>query len=98
VRRPPSWALEPKGKLDTEPVNGAARAVSRASAVNGPEGEALDWPSIDWRAVERTVRRLRQRIFTASWAGDLKKVRSLQKLMLRSPGQRAAERTAGHGG
>jgi RNA-directed DNA polymerase len=52
--------------------------------VNGPEGEDLDWLSIDWRAVEDDVRRLRQRIFTASRAGDLKRVRSLQRLMLRS--------------
>jgi RNA-directed DNA polymerase len=52
--------------------------------VNGPEGEDLDWLSIDWRSAEDDVRRLRQRIFTASRAGDLKRVRSLQKLMLRS--------------
>ena len=39
---------------------------------------------MDWRQAEDDVRRLRQRIFTASKAGDLKKVRSLQKLMLRS--------------
>ncbi len=51
---------------------------------NGPEGERLDWLSIDWQRAEDDVRRLRQRIFTASQAGDLKKVRSLQKLMLRS--------------
>jgi RNA-directed DNA polymerase len=52
--------------------------------VNGPEGEVLDWEAVDWRQVEDDVRRLRQRIFTASKAGDLKKVRNLQKLMLRS--------------
>jgi RNA-directed DNA polymerase len=52
--------------------------------VNGPEGEALAWLSIDWQRVEGDVRRLRQRIFTASRAGDLRKVRGLQKLMLRS--------------
>ena len=52
--------------------------------VNGPEGYDLDWLSIDWRQVEDDVRRLRQRIFTASKAGDLKTVRNLQKLMLRS--------------
>ena len=54
------------------------------AVVNGPEDDALDWPSIDWPTVEDDVRRLRQRIFTASQAGDLRKVRSLQKLMLRS--------------
>jgi RNA-directed DNA polymerase len=52
--------------------------------VNGPEGGDLDWLSIDWQHVEHDVRRLRQRIFAASQAGDLVKVRNLQKLMLRS--------------
>ena len=54
------------------------------AVVNGPEDDVFDWPSIDWPTVEDDVRRLRQRIFTASQAGDLRKVRSLQKLMLRS--------------
>ena len=58
------------GKLDTVEVN-------------GPEGDVLDWDAVDWRAVEDDVRRLRQRIFTATQAGDLKKVRNLQKLMVR---------------
>lgn len=52
--------------------------------VNGPQGRSLDWDAVRWRSVEEQVRRLRQRIFAASQAGDLKKVRNLQKLMLRS--------------
>ncbi len=52
--------------------------------VNGPEGDDLDWCSIDWQQVEDDVRRLRQRIYTASRDGDLARVRNLQKLMLRS--------------
>lgn len=55
-----------------------------APGVNGPEDEVLGWDAIDWRAQEDHLRRLRQRIFAASRDGDLKKVRSLQKLMLRS--------------
>src|SRR5271165_3449921 len=55
-----------------------------AVTANGPEGGALDWDTIDWSRAEDDVRRLRQRIFTASKAGDLRKVRSLQRLMLRS--------------
>jgi RNA-directed DNA polymerase len=51
---------------------------------NGPEDDDLDWDLIDWGQAEDEVRRLRQRIFTASQVGDLKKVRNLQKLMLRS--------------
>src|SRR4029453_3863832 len=65
---------EPKGTLDTMP-NGV---------VNGPEDEPTGWSLINWRQVEGDVRRLRQRIFTASQAGDLAKVRNLQKLLLRS--------------
>jgi RNA-directed DNA polymerase len=58
--------------------------------VNGPEDRPRKqdapaaWDTIDWRAQEGQVRRLRQRIFKASQEGDLAKVRSLQKLMLRS--------------
>ena len=66
--------LEPKDKLD----------AAAAAVVNGPEDESPGWHEVDWRAAEENVRRLRQRIFTASRAGDLKRVRSLQKLMLRS--------------
>ena len=52
--------------------------------VNGPEDVATDWDAIDWRTHEEDVRRLRQRIFKATRDGDLKRVRNLQKLMLRS--------------
>ncbi|MFD9452948.1 reverse transcriptase domain-containing protein [Streptomyces sp. NPDC059985] len=62
----------------------AQAAPTIAGMANGPEDVITDWPSIDWREVEGHVRRLRQRIFTASQAGDLAKVRNLQKLMLRS--------------
>jgi RNA-directed DNA polymerase len=56
----------------------------RAVMVNGPEDDFPDWYAVDWRTIEDDVRRLRQRIFTASQAGDLKRVRNLQRLMLRS--------------
>jgi len=52
--------------------------------VNGPEDVGLDWDRVDWGQAEEHVRRLRRRIFAASQAGDLAKVRNLQKLMLRS--------------
>ncbi|MBV8335841.1 MAG: group II intron reverse transcriptase/maturase [Alphaproteobacteria bacterium] len=50
---------------------------------NGPEGQA-QWHAINWRQINRRVRNLRRRIFRASREGDHCKVRSLQKLMLRS--------------
>jgi RNA-directed DNA polymerase len=55
-----------------------------APGVNGPEDDCSDWDWVNWGQAEQEVRRLRQRIFAASQAGDLKKVRNLQKLMLRS--------------
>ncbi|MDB4872872.1 MAG: group intron reverse transcriptase/maturase [Gemmatimonadales bacterium] len=55
-----------------------------ALEVNGPEDDLLDWDWVNWGQAEREVRRLRQRIFAASQAEDLKRVRNLQKLMLRS--------------
>ncbi len=82
---------EPTDKLDA-----AAMVV-----VSGPEDVPVDWRQIDWREVERQVRRLRQRIFTASRAGDLPQVRRLQRLMLRSRAntllsvRRVTERNAG---
>jgi RNA-directed DNA polymerase len=62
----------------------AGAEAATAVAVNGPEGDLPDWDRVDWGQAEENVRRLRQRIFAASRAGDLAKVRNLQKLMLRS--------------
>jgi len=50
---------------------------------NGTEKQT-DWNAIDWRKANRIVRNLRQRIFRATQEGNQKKVRSLQKLMLKS--------------
>ena len=41
-----------------------------AAVVNGPDDDDFDWRSIDWAQVEGDVRRLRQRIFTASRDGE----------------------------
>lgn len=43
-----------------------------------------DWRSVEWRKAYRTVRNLRQRIFRASSLGNYKKVRNLQRLLLKS--------------
>ena len=62
-------------------MNGSRDAVASAPVpVNGPEDGFPEWDQVDWGQAEENVRRLRQRIFAASRAGDLKKVRSLQKL------------------
>ncbi len=45
---------------------------------------ATDWNGVNWKSANHVVRRLRQRIFKATKDRDLKKVRNLQKLLLRS--------------
>ena len=54
-----------------------------AGSANGPT-RRTDWDTINWRKAQRIVRNLRQRIFRATQASAWRKVRSLQKLMLRS--------------
>ena len=84
---------EPEDKLDA--------VAAPVGAVSGPEDGELGWRQIDWHQAEENVRRLRQRIFTASKAGDLQRVRRLQALMLRSHSntllsvRRVTERNAG---
>src|SRR5215211_2603321 len=93
VERKMAKPPEPEDKLDT--------ATATVGVVNEPEDAPFDWRQVDWRRAEDDVRRLRQRIFTASKAGDLKRVRNLQKLMLRSRAntlvsvRRVTERNAG---
>jgi RNA-directed DNA polymerase len=57
--------------------------MPEATLVNGPS-QPTDWSTVNWRRAEKQVRNLRQRIFRAAQAGDLNRVRSLQKLLLRS--------------
>jgi RNA-directed DNA polymerase len=57
--------------------------MREALSANGTEKQT-DWNAINWKKANRTVRNLRQRIFRAAQEGNLKKVRSLQKLMLKS--------------
>jgi RNA-directed DNA polymerase len=54
-----------------------------AMVVNGPE-RPTDWQGVNWRKANACVRNLRQRIYRATQQEDWPKVRSLQKLMLRS--------------
>lgn len=48
--------------------------------------EQLEWHAINWHVVTAMINHLRQRIYRASATGDLKKVRNLQKLIMKSRG------------
>jgi RNA-directed DNA polymerase len=50
----------------------------------GAEGQNLNWNLIPWGFIEKSIKKLRRRIFRATREQKWKVVRSLQKLMLRS--------------
>jgi RNA-directed DNA polymerase len=55
-----------------------------ATLAGAPTYMAVDWPSIDWRKVNRTVRRLQARIVKAIKEGRWGKVKALQWLLTHS--------------
>lgn len=57
--------------------------MQSTALANRTKGQT-DWNAINWRKANRAVRNLRQRIFRATTERNYQKVRSLQKLMLRS--------------
>ena len=61
--------------------------MQRETAVNRAKTPAL-WNDINWCRNRKLVRNLRQRIYRASRQGDHKKLRSLQRLMLKSRANR----------
>jgi len=50
----------------------------------GAEGKTLDWELLPWQLIDKSIRKLRQRIFRATREQKWNVVRSLMKLMLRS--------------
>jgi RNA-directed DNA polymerase len=60
------------------------KAVAMPRMTTAPSPAATEWRSIDWATASREVQRLQQRIFRASKEQQWRKVRSLQKLLLRS--------------
>ena len=58
--------------------------LDNESSDSGNVKHETDWWAIDFKKAYRNVKRLRQRIFRATRNGNLKLVRNLQRLMLRS--------------
>src|SRR4051812_3296778 len=67
--------------------NQGKRSMRGESRVNTAKDD-LNWHDVDWRRAEKTVRNLRRRIFRASREGDMRRVRNLQRLMLKSRANR----------
>lgn len=56
----------------------------RQRLINGQNKRLEEWNDINWRKATKAVKNLRQRIFRARQLGNFRKLRNLQKLMLRS--------------
>src|SRR5256885_5754798 len=67
------------GKLAHE-----AKQMTTAQAVGAVSREAAEWYAIDWRAINRNVRRLQVRIVQATKASRWGRVRALQRLLTHS--------------
>jgi RNA-directed DNA polymerase len=52
--------------------------------IPSPKGHILQWNEIPWREVERKVFKLQKRIYQATQRGDVKAVRTLQKMVVKS--------------
>ena len=77
--------MQQAGEKDTV---SQAQAEANLQTQATPEGwehrPPCDWNAIDWKSANEFVRKLRQAIFRATREGDIKKVRTLQRIMLRS--------------
>jgi RNA-directed DNA polymerase len=58
--------------------------MTTAQAVGAVSNEAQEWYAIDWRTIQRNVRRLQVRIAQATKEGRWGKVRALQRLLTHS--------------
>jgi len=58
--------------------------MTTAQAVGAVSNEAQEWYAIDWRTIQRNVRRLQVRIAQATKEGRWSKVRALQRLLTHS--------------
>ena len=57
---------------------------SNKEVMSRPEKVVYKWDAIDWRKLERSVFKLQKRIYQASKSGDWKRMKRLQKLLLKS--------------
>jgi hypothetical protein len=67
-----------------EPSEEGKQMTVVATLAGVPPYPAIDWPSIDWKKVNRTARRLQTRIVKAIKEGRWGKVKALQWLLTHS--------------
>ena len=63
--------------------NSKGKSWMQSETIVSVTERTCDWNSVNWRKANRIVKNLRQRIFKATQEGNLKRVRSLQRLLMR---------------
>lgn len=67
--------------MNAQSVN---RLINRVPTASSQTYEITSWREINWKEIEKYVWRLQQRIFRAESNGQYRKVRQLQRLLMRS--------------
>jgi RNA-directed DNA polymerase len=80
--------LKPLGKPEDTQTwarkTGRKRYWQRLGLMAGEQTRTEDWKTLPWKKFQRNVFRLQKRIYQAQIRGDFKRVRGLQRLLLRS--------------
>ena len=80
--------LRPQGKLEDTQTwarnTGRLRYWQRSGLMADESNRTEDWQTLPWKKFQRNVFRLQKRIYQAQLRGDYKRVRGLQRLLLRS--------------
>ena len=78
----------PQGKLEDMQTwarkTGRYRSWQRLGLMADENNRTEDWQTLPWKKFQRNVFRLQKRIYQAKIRGDQKRVRGLQRLLLRS--------------
>jgi RNA-directed DNA polymerase len=89
VQEANAWCIRP-GYADVHPEQGKAEVPSNRSGLEtafakAKAGQATeDWKKLPWKQFQRNIFRLQKRIYRAEQRGDWRRVRKLQRLLLRS--------------
>jgi RNA-directed DNA polymerase len=89
VQEANAWRIRP-GYADVHPEQGKVEVPSNRSGLETAFAKAKagqtteDWKKFPWKQFQRNVFRLQKRIYRAEQRGDWRRVRKLQRLLLRS--------------
>lgn len=76
--------VEVRVAMNTKSLNFQSVVWENDIPVEASENPTISWREVPWKKLEKHIFRLQKRIYRASMRGDVKTVRGLQKLLLKS--------------